>query len=609
MRKKIISVLLSIVCISTMLTGCASGTNGGIKSKSKESTEVESKTSDHEEIVMNAPYSNMSYFVDVLHKKYPEINLKVIPYNGANTTAYVKGMLKSGNIPDIYFTTYYNPGKEKVSEQLLDLSKYDFLDNYVPARLNDVTVEGSVFMLPLAYNCLGITYNKTLLDKNGWKLPKSLEEMEELAPKVKKAGYNFALTQLQYPGFGFQYICNILSTGYLSTLNGIRWQNDFLSGKTTLKDSPEMMKSMNLLKRWRKDGLLNADGDPSNDEHTMNQMAEGKTLFLLGNSNDIKENTSVKTTDEFRIMPYLSVDGDQDVYMLNESRYVGLNKKLGEKGNEQKLQDAEHVLEVISTVEGMKSLKPSQSKSVIYPLKDATVGKDSYYADVLEDLNAGHTAPFIYSGWENVAATIGQTMISYIRGKATFDEVVSSFDANQKMITNDEAVTYTTATETIGLDDCAKIVGISFAQKTGADLALISENKWIYSTEIDELNRDGVSGALFALPIRDEEIVSILPTGWAGTIQTVTLTGARIKELAQSGYDKDGTGETYPYALVTKKGFKIDDNTTYKVAICGATEEVQKEGNIQDSGIVGLDAAKEYFSQFKTLSKKDIVWE
>ena len=325
MKKKIISILLSVICAFTMLTGCGSQQNDGTKSNQSEDTEAVNETSDHEKIVMNAPYGNMSYFIDEVHKKYPEINLEVIPYNGANTTAYVKDMLKSGNIPDIYFTTYYNSGTEDVSDQFLDLSKYDFVDNYVPARLNDVTVDGSVYMLPLAYNCLGITYNKTLLDKNGWKLPTSLKEMEELAPKVKKAGYHFALAQLQYPGFGFQYICNILSTGYLSTLDGMRWQNDFLSGKKTLEDSPEMMENMKLLKRWRKDGLLNADGDLENDENTINKMAEGKTLFLLGNSNDVKQSAKVETTDEFRIMPYLSVEGDQDVYMLNESRYVGLN--------------------------------------------------------------------------------------------------------------------------------------------------------------------------------------------------------------------------------------------------------------------------------------------
>ena len=40
-----------------------------------------------------------------------------------------------------------------------------------------------------------------------------------------------------------------------------------------------------------------------------------------------------------------------------------------------------------------------------------------------------------------------------------------------------------------------------------------------------------------------------------------------------------------------------------------ATDEVKREGDIQDSGIVGMDAAKEYFSRFDTFSAKDIDWK
>lgn len=40
-----------------------------------------------------------------------------------------------------------------------------------------------------------------------------------------------------------------------------------------------------------------------------------------------------------RLMPYLSEDGNQNVFVLNVSRYVGLNKDLGE--NEKKLKDEE----------------------------------------------------------------------------------------------------------------------------------------------------------------------------------------------------------------------------------------------------------------------------
>ena len=87
----------------------------------------------------------------------------------------------------------------------------------------------------------------------------------------------------------------------------MKWQNDFINGDATVAGTPEMMESLQLLERRRNLGMLNGDGTPDEDNATR--------------------------------MPYLSEDGNQNVFVLNVSRYVGLNKDLGE--NEKKLKDEE----------------------------------------------------------------------------------------------------------------------------------------------------------------------------------------------------------------------------------------------------------------------------
>ena len=52
----------------------------------------------------------------------------------------------------------------------------------------------------------------------------------------------------------------------------------------------------------------------------------------------------------------------------------------------------------------------------------------------------------------------------------------------------------------------------------------------------------------------------------------------------------------------------MEDEKTYTVAICGASNAVQEEGNIQDTGIVGLTVMQEYLSRFETFSPADITW-
>ena len=138
---------------------------------------------------------------------------------------------------------------------------------------------------------------------------------------------------------------------------------------------------------------------------------------------------------------------------------------------------------------------------------------------------------------------------------------------------------------------------------------MVSTNPWTEVPAGKNMNSRGVSGCLFPLPISDQEIVSILPTGWKRNIETVTLTGARIKELAKTGLETDTEGGSYPYVLVTKGGMTLDDNASYTIPVCGVTNAVAQEGNLTDTGILGQEAAETYFGQFETLTAKDIKWE
>lgn len=594
-KRRTLSMLLAVGIAASLMTSCSGSTAGG------------GPSGEHEVITIQCPFRDMGPFVDLVKEKYPEINLEVIPYSGKNTTAYTAAQLKAGDMPDIYTTTIYVPGQMDLSDKLIDLSSYGFTNNYSEDRLRDVADEsGAIYMLPTFFTCIGITYNKTLLEENGWELPTTFEELEELAPKVEAAGYDLALDQIALPGYGFQYLCNILDTVYFNTLEGRAWLKAFLNGETTVRDDPKMMEALATLEKWRDIGMLNGNGDPEADSVTKDTMAEGKTLFMLGNENIFRESDS---DCEFGLIPYLSDDGTQNSLVLNVSRFVGLNKHLEDAGNEQKLQDAVHVIDVLSTVEGLTSLNATYSDTSLLPLKDYVIPETSYYKQVEDELNAGLTAPFIYSGWENLIVPIGNTVLDYIKGNATLDDVIDAFDENQHLLTDNSPAIYTTVNEKIDTDDCARLVGICFARASGADLALISKNKWYREDVETDLNSAGVSGALFALPVTDQEITTILPTGWRGNIETVSLTGKRIKELVEFGYDRSGSGNTFPYELVTPEGMTIDDDTTYTAVICGVTDDVAEEGDLTDTGILGLTAAEEYLGQFETLSRKDIRWE
>lgn len=73
MRKhKMISLILAAAFSATLFVGC--------DSKNAETSGENVNTagsSDHPVITMNAPYRNMSVFYDLVHEKYPEVNLEI----------------------------------------------------------------------------------------------------------------------------------------------------------------------------------------------------------------------------------------------------------------------------------------------------------------------------------------------------------------------------------------------------------------------------------------------------------------------------------------------------------------------------------------------------
>ena len=383
---------LSIAAVLLCFTGCVN----------------KNTLSEHEPITMLAPYLDCDRFVDLVHKKYPEVNLKILSYSGANTTTYLQNMLASDDLPDICTQTVYDPNIDDVSDKMIDLSGYDFTDNYVESRLQDISDDGAIYMLPSAYSCIGITYNKTLLEKHGWKLPKSFRDLEKLAKKAKKAGVQLCLAQIEYPGYGFQYMCNIADTAFLGTFQGKQWQKDYLTGKANVSNTQKMMDCMDYIQKWKDLGMFTAnEKNPQSDDETRKEFMKGNTLFLLGSKNGIGETDDTK--DKFGLMPYLSEDGNQNVYILNVTRFHGLSKKL--EKDPQKLKDALKVMEVLSSVEGTSALyEESTLKANLLPFKDWNAD-NTYYGDIADEINAGNTAPFIYAGWENTLVNTGYRML------------------------------------------------------------------------------------------------------------------------------------------------------------------------------------------------------
>lgn len=579
--KCVLAVILSAIMVCVCGTGCVGDTDSKPNDPQK-----------HEPITILAS-SDIDMLKAIVHEKYPEINLEVIPYNGKNWSRFTCDQMITGDMPDIYNTTYaWTNYPEEMKANLIDLSSYDFTDNYDPTLLSQQELDGGVYLLPSRYAVYACAYNKTLFDKHGWKAPESFEELKALAPEIEEAGVRLAVTNSFNAGQGFQYVCNLADTIDLTSINGVQWQRDFLSGKADAREG--FGEAMDYMQEWVDLGLLQGS-DTLDGKKSFEVFSEGNTAFAIGGVDHWTQNAD-GSGDVYAPLPYLSRDGSKNMYITVQSKNFGLSKKLTEKGNEQKLEDALHVMEVLSTIEGQNSFYNANT-TYISSLRDWEIDPKSPYADCLEEMRNGHTAPLLYTGWEGFLAKIGEDVLDYLNGEYTKDEVLDNMDKLCQDWLANGATVYSEVDRKYDQKETAQLVGKVFGEAVGADCALVSMNTAVDNCAIQ--NGDGISGYIMPLPLTDERIVSVIPTGWGDTIKTVTLNGKQIKEFAQNGYkiEKNGKTAVFPYELFVKGGKELSDETEYTVMVCGADEELSTAGNIRDSGVQGLQAFKDFFNK------------
>lgn len=541
----------------------------------------------HEPLTILTGYYNDTALEMALKEEYPEINLEFISYRGANMTEYGHRLLEVGEIPDIY-TTKVLPEADLQKERLIDLSGYEFSSRYAVSRLNECSVDGSIYLLPCNFSVLGIYYNKTLFEKHGWEVPTNFYELEALVPKIREAGVKVSATNMGLAGNGFQYLFNLADTVFLRTPEGLDWEEEFLRGQASAGE--KWADTIAYMQRWIDLGMINGGCCGMTSKEAKEAFAKGDTAFLVsGSAFRFSQNTD-GSGDQYGLMPWLSLDGSSNRYITNTACYFGLSAGLEIPRNKQKLADALKFMDFISTEKGQRVLAGDSSQ--LLPLEESGAFPAEEYLDVVNMLNAGFSAPLTYKGWEDIIVPVGEECREWCAGRSTGEKVIAVMERTLLDSLQEEPGICTVFPEDLTLVETAALVGKAFMAAADADCALISLGGYHNGKENDQ----GVNGRLFKGPVNDVIISTFNPLGWVDTIKTVTLTGEELTALEGEGFDRYHDGDPFPYVLVTADGSHPESSRRYRVVICGCTEETAKTGSLWDTEICGMDALRSYLS-------------
>ena len=153
MKKKKVSILLAVSMTAGMLAGCGSGSGDSADQVTINLYQNKAEIS-----------TQLQTAVDTYMEENPDvkINLETISGNDYNTN--LKAKLISDNSVDIYAL---GDNVTNMTDYVEDLSDQPWVENAVEGSLEDVTLDGKVYGMPVSVEGYGLVYNKEIFEAAG----------------------------------------------------------------------------------------------------------------------------------------------------------------------------------------------------------------------------------------------------------------------------------------------------------------------------------------------------------------------------------------------------------------------------------------------------------
>ena len=546
-------------------------------------------------------------FISLLRETCPDIDIEFISYAGGSSTGYSWEQMKADDIPDIFITTL-NLDKELAKERLADLSGYPFISGLPTSVLDQTAIDGGVYLLPVSYSMYGIFYNKTLMEEKGWKVPENFAQLEALCGEIEAEGMIPGVAGTLLTGNTFSAVFNLAKTDWLTTPEGLTWEQNFLTGNASAEGRWE--DTMDYVQRYMDIGMFHTDPEDRNNpqlilDYLGNRKAVFCTVVATVNITEFPD-----TGDELGMMPYISEDGSKNMYMYSPSFYFGISERLTRPGNEKKLEEAVRVLSLLYSPEGQAAFVSEDTPCVMSVLNSARLPEDSMISDAQQALWEGRAFPMTYVRWENVLSDMGQAFKEWFRGENGMNgaKCIARMDElQQSSLHPSEPLYFCESMENFTLEETGRLIGKVLGSAVDADAALIPLGEY-HGPGVGL--RNGITGKLYKGKINNETVVSILPA-YDGKYAVMNMTGAQVKELADTGFDADGDGNPYPYLLVTRGDMELEDESIYRVAFLsdGYTEETGNAYSVQVLEGSLKSFLQKWMAEQKEISPAGNPWE
>jgi len=195
--KKIMSLSLSILLMSSMLAACGGGGSNKPASEGNKTQTSEGSTEANSDKPVTIKFMHFkSDFTDQIGKiveqfesKNPNIKVEVQPVKYDDYYTMLKTKLAGGDVIDVFtLNAGFNTQLFADGGYLMDITGQPFLSNFEESVVKGQATDGKNFVMPLNANPIAVFYNKKIFSELNLEVPRTYDAMITAAEKIKAAG-------------------------------------------------------------------------------------------------------------------------------------------------------------------------------------------------------------------------------------------------------------------------------------------------------------------------------------------------------------------------------------------------------------------------------------
>ncbi len=552
-----------------------------------------------------------------LRARFPEISFQDTCVRSNDAAAEMSRRIEHGDTPDIILTNNLSRSMPNIAEGLMDLSGKEYTTAYMTSFLNAANIDGGIYYLPSQITTLGLAFDKTLFEEQGWPVPGSFEDLIASCDTVAEAGIKPGIIT-----FGEDYAADMfyrllmLNVGY--KLEGAAWLDRFNAQEATLADV-DLAAVFDDFEALAAAGALNPDDELVSDSwFARNGNATRQIGYIESFGNYANTVSGDRQGDSFEMLPYYGTANDEGYLFAVPQVYVAAGSQVKGTAKEALVDE---VLAFITSEEGQRSIM-GITNSVVSPVLGVTdTAGDPFLAGVsplLADERLLALPTFNYSH-----NTLNDMLKRLIAGEVTREEVIAAVDEANAAATAESVAApepaLATTTADFTFEQTTGLILDAFRAEAGCDFAL----SYYVSEGSQGKQKSCCAGKLYQGPVTETDVTRISAFHGNSTeeqaVARLTMTGRQLlKALERQNtlyytgfsvrYQWDAERSAYLAAdLLDAEGAVLEPDATYTVAMpsdmnLGQTLRESRE----TTSIHACDALRSHLERCGTVSPEQV---